>query len=66
MKQNYLVAVIVATALFFTGCDKQGNAPITPDDPGTEQPEEPKPEKPEDLDENDCIIFSDAPERLIT
>ena|GEM_PF-4004782 len=28
MKQNYLVAVIVATALFFTGCDKQENAPI--------------------------------------
>lgn len=66
MKQNYLVAVIVATALFFTGCDKQENAPIVPDGPGTEQPEEPKPEKPdkpskpEDLDENDCIIFSDA------
>ena len=37
-----------------------------PDGPETEQPEEPKPEKPdkpskpEDLDENDCIIFSDA------
>ena len=63
MKQNYLVAVIVATALFFTGCDKQENAPVVPDGPETEQPEEPKPEKPEkpeDLDENDCIIFSDA------
>lgn len=59
MKQNYLVAVIVATTLFFTGCDKQENAPVVPDGPETEQPEEPKPEKPdkpskpEDLDEND-------------